>query len=125
MLIALFALLFLGGNTSPLLGHIEMLHDNVKAEVQSEDRRAQAADILKDIEENTKDFGKRQVDRAKDFGQLNEFRELDTKAADDVWAAIIDDVESYHAQILSARQDLKAVVTRDEWQRVFATDAAD
>lgn len=56
---------------------------------------------------------------------MNELRELDTKAADDVWAAITDDVESYHAQILSARQDLKAVVTRDEWQRVFARDPAD
>jgi hypothetical protein len=125
MLIALFTLFFLGGGDAPLLGHIDMLLDNVKAEIQSEERREQAIDLMKDLKKSTKEFQKRQKDRANEFGRLNEFRQLDTEAADALWASMLDDIESYHAQILVVRQDLKAVSHRDEWARVFASDALD
>lgn len=125
MLIALFALFFLGGGDAALLGRVEMLLDNVKAEVQSEERRAQAVDILKNLKDVTKDFEERQGDRAKEFGELNESRALDTAGADAVWSAMMDDIEAYHAQMLSVRQDLKTVIQRDEWGSVLAVEPLD
>lgn len=126
MLVALFALLFLGGGgDSYLLGRIDMIIDNVKTEVQSEDRREQAVEILKAAEDDTEDFKKRQLDRAEDLDRLNKTRDFDTAAADAVWDAVFNDVEGYHELLLSRRQELKSVVSRDEWARVFAPGAAD
>lgn len=125
MLIALFTLFFLGGGDAALLGRVEMLIDNVKADVQSDERRAQAVDMLKDLKDSTKEFQKRQEDRAKEFGELNEARALDTAAADAVWSAMMDDVEAYHAQMLSVRQELKTVIQKDEWGSVFAAEPLD
>ncbi len=125
MLFLLFSLLFLGGGNTPLIDHIDTIIDNVKTEVQSDERRAQAVDILKDVEKDTKDFKKRQNDRAKDLGRLNETPDFDTAAADAIWDVMFNDLESYHMQILSRRQELKSVMNQNEWGRVFVPDAVD
>ena len=84
MLVALFTLLFFaGGGDSFLLGQIDAILDNVKTEVQSEDRRAQAMEILKVMEDDTEDFNERQKDRAEELGRLNDTRDFDTASDSD------------------------------------------
>lgn len=121
MLVALFALYLLGGGGhSYLLGRIDTILDNVKIEVRSDERRARAVKIVKAMEQDTEDFGKRQKDRLQDLEKLNEAPDFDAAAADAIWDGRIKDVESYHARMLSHRQELRSVVTREEWARVFA-----
>ena len=120
MLVALFTLFFLsGGGSSPLLGHVDLLIDNAKASIESEDRRSEAVELLKQHKRAAKDMNKLQQDRAKQLGKLNENRELDFAASDAIWAAEIDALEAYHAEVLATRTELKAVVNRDEWSTVF------
>jgi len=121
MLVALLALYLTGGGDhSFLLGRIDTILDNVKIEVQSEERRTQAVRIVKAMDQDTKNFVERQKDRLQGLEKLNAASDLDTAAADAIWDARLKDVESYHALMLSHRQDLKSVVNRNEWARVFA-----
>ncbi len=123
MLVALFALLFLGGGgNSFLLGQIDVALDNTKEVVQAEDRRDQAVEILKALEDDTEAFIDRQADRAKNLGELKEAPGLDPDAVDAVWESAFSDVEAYHDLILSRREELKTVLPRDEWGQVFAAD---
>jgi len=121
MLIALFTLLFLGGGgNSYVLGQIDVLTGNVKAVVQGEDRRKQAVELLKELEDDAKDYQKRQKKHAEDLEKLTESRTFDAAAVDAIWEAMFRDMESFHALSLSRRQELKSVVNRNEWSRVFA-----
>jgi len=126
MLIALFTLLFLGGGGgSYVLGQVDLLMDNVKAVVQADDRRKQAIDILKELEDDGKDYQKKQKKHAEDLDELTEERGFDTAKADAIWDAVFKDMESFHAQALSRRQELKTVVNRDEWPKVFGPRVKD
>jgi len=120
MLIALFTLLFLGGGGgSYVLGQVDLLMDNVKAVVQADDRRKPAIDILKELEDDGKDYQKKQKKHVEDLDELTEKRSFDTAKADAIWDAMFKDMESFHAQALSRRQELKSVVNRNEWPKVF------
>lgn len=126
MLIALFTLLFLGGGGgSYVLGQVDLLMDNVKAVVQADDRRKPAIDILKELEDDGKDYQKKQKKHAEDLDELTEKRSFDTAKADAIWDAMFKDMESFHAQALSRRQELKSVVKREEWPRVFGPRVKD
>jgi len=121
MLIALFTLLFLGGGgNSYVLGQIDVLTGNVKAVVQADDRRKQAVELLKELEDDAKDYQKRQKKHAEDLEKLTESRTFDAAAVDAIWEAMFRDMESFHTLALSRRQELKSVVNRNEWSRVFA-----
>jgi len=121
MLIALFTLLFLGGGgNSYVLGQIDVLTGNVKAVVQADDRRKQAVELLKELEDDAKDYQKRQKKHAEDLEKLTESRTFDAAAVDAIWEAMFRDMESFHTLALSRRQELKSVVNRNEWPRVFA-----
>jgi len=126
MLIALFTLLFLGGGGgSYVLGQVDLLMDNVKAVVQADDRRKPAIDILKELEDDGKDYQKKQKKHVEDLDELTEKRSFDTAKADAIWDAMFKDMESFHAQALSRRQELKSVVKREEWPRVFGPRVKD
>lgn len=126
MLIALFTLLFLGGGgNSYVLGQVDVLMGNVKAVVQADDRRKQAVEILKELEDDAKEYQKRQKKHAEDLDELTEKRSFNTAKADAIWDAMFKDMESFHAQALSRRQELKSIVNRDEWPRVFAAVTKD
>jgi len=126
MLIALFTLLFLGGGGgSYVLGQVDLLMNNVKAVVQADDRRKQAIGILKELEDDGKDYQKKQKKHAEDLDELAEERGFDTAKADVIWDAAFRDMETFHAKALSRRHDLKAVVNRDEWAKVFGPSIED
>jgi len=88
--------------------------------VQADDRRKQAVELLKELEDDAKDYQKRQKKHAEDLEKLTESRTFDAAAVDAIWEAMFRDMESFHTLALSRRQELKSVVNRNEWPRVFA-----
>lgn len=122
MIAALFALLFLGGEGSPLLQYVDVYRDRIKTEIVDEDRRGEAMEVLESIEDATKDLGEKINDYGDQLGEILE--ERNTTDADAIWNQYFQDVLVYHSLVLDQRDEMKTHVNRDEWSVVFAADIA-
>ena len=120
MLIALFTMLFLGGDATPLLAYIDAYQERAKTVITDEGRRDQAKSILKAMEDRNRDHGKTVNSQAELLGEMSEDPNATDAEIDAIWDEYFQDVDAYHAGLADARFELKQYVSRDEWQAIFA-----
>jgi len=120
MLVALFTLLFLGGDSHPLMAHLDTYEDRAKTTITDKDRREQALNVLKAFEDVTKAREKVVKRTAKQIGATVGDKNSMVADIDAVWDTYFQDVDAYHTALVDSRDELKQYVTRDEWQAIFS-----
>jgi len=121
MLVALFGLLFLGaaGADSYLAQRIDALQKSAKTAIVDTERRGDAEDVLKAMEDRLKARDK-EVGKAQDnLGDLIEDHEVTDAALEAAWDPLLDGVDSFHTDMIDLRSELKQHVTREEWAQLF------
>jgi hypothetical protein len=120
MLVALFAILFLGGGSTGLLDYIAETEDNIKVVVENDHRRSAALGTVKAMKKRTKARSKQIKRSAKQLTRA--LKSGDTTLADihAVWDIIFAETAVYDDDMLQLRFELKEYVTREEWQEIFS-----
>jgi len=120
MLIALFTLLFLGGDATPMLAYIDEYQERANTVITDASSREQAKSIFKTMEDRNKDHGKKVNGYGTQLGEMSEDPNATDAEIDAIWDQYFQDVDAYHAGLTDARFELKQYVSRDEWQAIFA-----
>ncbi len=123
MLIALFTLLFLGGNPHPLIPYLNVYQDRVAIVITDEVRRNQALAVLKAFEESTNDRNEEMLETAEQLGDAMGDRDSMAAEIDVIWNQYFEDANAFHGLIIDSRFELKQYVNRDEWQAIFGQPA--
>jgi hypothetical protein len=119
MLVALFTLLFLGGDSHPIIEYLNIYEDRVETAVTDKGRRDEAKNILKAFENATKDHDKAVSKTGEQVGKTVGNKDATDAEIDAVWDQYFQDVDAYHDLLLDARFEFKEHVNRDEWQAIF------
>jgi len=119
MLVALFTLLFLGGNPHPLIPYLNVYQDRVEMVIADEGRRDQTMNVLKAFEESTKDRNEEILETAKQLGKAMGDRNSMAADIDVIWNQYFEDVDAFHSLLVDSRFELRQYVNRDEWQAIF------
>jgi len=122
MLIALFAILFLGGSATGMLDFIADTQDTVKAVMESDDRRKEVLATLKETKKRTEAHNKMVKGAPKDMNTILSSAEVTDVDVDAIWDAYFAQRAAYNQDMLDLRYQLKDQMTREEWQQVFAGD---
>ena len=122
MLIALMTILFLGGSTTGLLDFIAQTEDNIKVVLEKDARQKGALDTVKEMKKRTKARNKQVNKSRKDLSKVLADPETTGADIDATWDTFYAEVESYNADMLDLRFELRDRLTRDEWQQVFSAD---
>ncbi len=122
MLIALMTILFLGGSTTGLLDFIAQTEDNIKIVMEKDARQKGALATVKEMKKRTKARNKQVNKSRKDLSKVLADPEATGADIDATWDTFYAEVESYNADMLDLRFELRDRLTRDEWQQVFSAD---
>ena len=122
MLIALMTILFLGGSTTGLLDFIAQTEDNIKIVMEKDARQKGALATVKEMKKRTKARNKQVNKSRKDLSKVLADPEATGADIDATWDIFYAEVESYNADMLDLRFELRDRLTRDEWQQVFSAD---
>jgi hypothetical protein len=122
MLIALFAILFLGGSDTAMLDYIADTQETVKVVMDKDDRRKEVLATLKAMEKRSNAQNKMVKRTSKDLSK-SLFSEEGTDAdIDTTWDAYFAERAVYNHDMLDLRFQLKDQLTREEWQQVFTAN---
>ena len=120
MLIALFAVLFLGGSIQDaVLDYIADTGKSVKTVVVDDERRKRVTSTLKAMKKRTNERVKSAQQIAKRLKSAlaeHDTRETSLNAAWDEYFTIID---AYNNDMIDLRFKLKEQLSREEWQELF------
>lgn len=122
MLIALFTILFLGGDVTGMLDYISDSQDAVKAVIEPDDRRKDALATLKDMEKRTKARNKAVAGSSKELSRVLGQDDASDADIDEVWTSYFEERAAYNSDMLDLRFQLKEQLTREEWEQVFAQE---
>ena len=120
MLVALFTLLFLGGDSHPLMAYLDTYEDRAESAITEKDRREQVLNVFKAFEDVSKAREKEVKRTAKMIGETVGSKDSRIADIDAVWDTYFQDVDAYHTALVDSRDELKQYVTRDEWQAIFS-----
>ena len=122
MLIALMTILFLGGSTTGLLEFIAQTEDNIKIVMEKDARQKGALTTVKEMKKQTTARNKQVNKSRKELSKLLGDPGATEADIDATWNIFYAEVESYNADMLDLRFELRERLTRDEWQQVFSAD---
>jgi hypothetical protein len=122
MLIALMTILFLGGSTTGLLEFIAQTEDNIKIVMEKDARQKGALTTVKEMKKRTRARNKQVNKSRKELSKLLGDPGATEADIDATWNIFYAEVESYNADMLDLRFELRERLTRDEWQQVFSAD---
>lgn len=122
MLIALMTILFLGGGTTGLLDFIGGIEDSIEFVMEKDDRRKGALATVKEMKKRTKARNKQVKKSRKELSKVLADPEATEADINATWETFYAEVESYNADMLDLRFELRDRLTRDEWQQVFSAD---
>jgi hypothetical protein len=122
MLIALMTILFLGGGTTGLLDFIGGIEDSIEFVMEKDDRRKGALATVKEMKKCTKARNKQVKKSRKELSKVLADPEATEADINATWETFYAEVESYNADMLDLRFELRDRLTRDEWQQVFSAD---
>ena len=122
MLIALMTILFLGGSTTGLLDFIAQAEDNIKIVMEKDARQKGALATVKEMKKRTSARNKQVNKSRKELSKLLGDPGATEADIDATWNTFYAEVESYNADMLDLRFELRERLTRDEWQQVFSAD---
>ena len=122
MLIMLFTILFLGGSSTGLLDFLGETNDNVKVVVEDDERRKAALATVGDMKKRTKKRNRAISTSRKELSRALGNPDITMEAVDQIWDAYFADVESYNADLLDLRFQLRDQLTREEWCEIFPVD---
>ena len=123
LIAALVALLFFGGSGATLMSdNIEQLHDRIKSELDKGSTRDAAMDVVDQMKDTNKDYGKGDGKNEKALIALIE--DYSTSRADlrKNMAAANESRSQYQQKFLALRFELKETLTSAEWHKVFAAN---
>ncbi len=107
MLVALFTLLFLGGDSHPISEYLNVYEDRLETVVTDKGRSDEAKNILKAFEDATEDHDKAVSKTAEQAGKTIGNKDATDAEIDAVWDQYFQDVDAYHDLLLDARFELK------------------
>jgi hypothetical protein len=119
MLIALLAILILGGSNTGMLDFIADTQDEVKVVMEKDDRRKEALSTLKTMKKRTDAHNKMVKGTSKDMNTILSGDEVTDADIDVIWDAYFSQRATYNQEMLDLRYQLKDQLTREEWQQVF------
>ena len=119
MLVALLAILFLGGGTSAFLEHIAESEESIKTVLVNDDRQKQALNTLAAMKERTEIHNKQIKKTIKELDDLLEGRTVNNTEIAAIGGHHFESLESYSSDILDLRFELIEQLTREEWAEVF------
>jgi len=122
MLIALFAVLLLGGSSTGMLDFIADTQDTVKVVMEKDDRRKEVLATLKETNKRTEAHNKMVKRTSKDMNTILSSDEVTDADIDANWDEYFAQRAAYNQDMLDLRFQLKDQMTREEWQQVFAED---
>ena len=121
MLVAtMIALLFLGSGAGYLASGIDQTHDNIEDRIADENTRKAALEIVERMTDTTKEHGDADNDGEKALLELIQDYETTTAELQTHLAASYDQRVEYQQQMLGLRFELRDVLSREEWNKVFA-----
>jgi uncharacterized protein YnzC (UPF0291/DUF896 family) len=120
MLVALITILFLGGGIDDaVLDYVKYTRGNVKEIVADNERQSDAQATLKEMKKLTKDYAKSNRKTFKSLLSAMDTVDAETVVIDSIWSDYAESVDSYNAQMIDLRFELRDSLTREEWQAIF------
>jgi hypothetical protein len=119
MLIALFTIMLLGGTPSGMLVELSLIQDSIEAVMVKDDRRKAAQDVVKKMEERTKDQNKQVGKYVERLDESLSNHDFSTADIDKLWSKYHSLRSNYQLRMVDLRFELKEHITREEWQELF------
>jgi hypothetical protein len=120
MLAALIALLFLGGGSDGLASAIADRQKELKQVVVEDKRRDEALAVIKDLKARGKAYEKSLKMNWKQTGQALSGAGVAEADIDAAWEALYRERTDFEQDVVDARFQLRELLTREEWQQLFA-----
>ena len=120
MLAALIALLFLGGGSDGLASAIADRQKELKQVVVEDKRRDEALAVIKDLKARGKAYEKSLKMNWKQTGQALSGAGVAEADIDAAWEALYRERTDFEQDVVNARFQLRELLTREEWQQLFA-----
>lgn len=120
MLIALIAILFLGGSSTGMLNYIADTQDTVKVVMEKDNLRKQALGTLKAMKKRANAHNKMVKRTSKDMNKTLLSDEVTIADIDTIWEAYFAQRAAYNHDMLDLRYQLRDQMTREEWREVFS-----
>lgn len=120
MLAALLALLFLGGGSDGLASAIAGTQKGLKQVVVEEQRRQEALAVVKDLKTRIRDYEKTLKTGWKNTRNALGGAGVAEADVDGAWEAMYRKRVGFEQDFVDARFALREVLTRAEWQELFA-----
>jgi len=121
MIIALFTMLFLGGDSHVIFAYLNVYEDRAEMVITDEARLSNAFNILNKFEDSSEELSKSVSEMAEQFGEVVGDRYSTDTDIDAVWNSYYEDVEAYHSLVIDSRFELKQYVNQDEWLAIFGS----
>ena len=122
MLIALLTILLLGGPDG-MLASIKDTEKQIKVVMPKSEEQKTALNVLKDAKQQTKAFNKTRKKAAKEFSKLIESHNADLTRVDSLWSEYHKANHDFSIDSIDLRFRSKQQLSREEWSRVFPTNA--
>jgi len=123
MVIALITLLFLGGGSlSGFLADVDALRDQIKQELPRGPERSAALDVLDRMEDAQEERSESLEGTAGLLHDEIADHEATVYDVDALWEAYHRSRSAYNHRLVALRFELKAQLTREQWQAVFAAE---
>ena len=119
MLIAIFTVLLLGGGGSSTLEYIGNTADAVKIVVPKGDLQKAALSTLNAMKKRTSAHNKIFKRTTKDIARAIRDRDTTADDLDAIWTEYFVGLNQYNHDMLDLRFELKASISREEWQEIF------
>ena len=122
MIAALIAILLLGGGVeNAVLDYVGFMRSSVDEVVVDEERRADALATIQQMKKLTGSHSKSNQSAFKSLLAEMSKMETDTESVDALWGDYYEAVEAYNEQMVDLRFKLRDSLTREEWERIFAS----
>jgi hypothetical protein len=125
MLAALLTLLLLGGGSAGLASAIADTQKDIKQVVVDESRRDDALTVVKNLKARSKSYEKFLKSGSKQMRAALSGAGVTEADVDATWEQLYQARQDFERDLIDARFELRELVTRDEWQQLFARPVSD
>ena len=120
MLVALYAIFFLGGGFSlGISDFIDELEDSTKIVVVDDERQKAALGTIKEMKNRIKEHKKNVTEISKALGKEISEHSVRSNEIDKLWDQYIDLSSDVTRDVIELRFQFRDQLTRDEWDQVF------
>jgi hypothetical protein len=125
MVILLLLSLLFGGDDARMMALLDHAKEPIKATVNDASRRGDLLDILKRAEQSTRAFEGERKKIANEYARLQKKAEVTDEALQGVLEQMDTATVAFQQAMIRHRFDLRAAMTREEWERIYARPVED